>query len=234
MSRKPRPGAFAVKDAPMLELLFDIAEREHVVDTLKRAHQWPSKEYREGFAISLGQLLLPKITEFIGKLYESGRGQNATEFDVANSFRYITEEIIKRLKSGSDGAVTSSDADEWAYWLEQAWIRFMSDAAASSIRQKVTKIMQQKQDSDTANEQRATEANDKALNAYGKWLSAHRPRLERIQVTRGSLLTGNELLKQYANTMRPKDSSSIKEQRAFDRQKARLKVLLEVGTLPLL
>jgi hypothetical protein len=114
-----------------LFLLFDTAELDHVCYLLSNCHDPAPKEYRSNLSQSLGELLLAPVEKFISRLYESGRGSNASEFDATIRFRDCIENVSRRLAlRKEDGEMPPAVAQEIARDLQIAWLEFIARSAA--------------------------------------------------------------------------------------------------------
>jgi hypothetical protein len=111
--------------------LFDIGDMNHIYDLIFNCHDPVPKGHRTILAQSLTEVLLPPTEKFISRLYESGRGSNASEFDAAVGFRDCIEIVIRLiLLRANEGEMPSAVAHEIAQSLRSAWLEFIAMGAA--------------------------------------------------------------------------------------------------------
>jgi hypothetical protein len=111
--------------------LFDTGEMDHIYDLVFNCHDPAPKEYRSNLSESLGKFLLAPTEKFISRIYESGRGSNAAEFDASIGFRDCIENVMKLLSlSNEDGEMPAGVAHELAHDLRLAWLEFIARSAA--------------------------------------------------------------------------------------------------------
>jgi hypothetical protein len=118
------------KDDDLFQL-FDTAEMDHVYDMVADCHDPAPKEHRSTLGDSLSKFLLSPLEKFICRLYESGRGSNASEFDACVSFRDCIENVMKILSlSNDEGGMPPEVSREIAQDLRAAWMEFIARSAA--------------------------------------------------------------------------------------------------------
>lgn len=111
--------------------LFDTGEMEHVYDLVFNCHDPAPKDHRSGLSQSMGKFLLTPVEKFICRLYESGRGSNAVEFDASVRFRDCIENVMKLLAlDNEDGQMAPEIAHEIARDLRMSWLEFIAMSAA--------------------------------------------------------------------------------------------------------
>ena len=111
--------------------LFDIGEMNHICDLVFNCHDPAPKEYRATLANSLSEFLLSPVEKYISRLFESGRGTNASEFDASIGFRECIEIVMRRLSlRGDEGEMPSAVSHEIAGSLRSAWVEFIAISAA--------------------------------------------------------------------------------------------------------
>jgi hypothetical protein len=114
--------------------LFDIGEMNHIYDLVFNCHDPVPKGHRTILAEALSEFLLPPVEKFISRLYESGRGTNASEFDAAAGFQECIEIVIRLiLLRSSEGEMPSAVSHEIAQSLRSTWIEFIAMGAAYRI-----------------------------------------------------------------------------------------------------
>jgi hypothetical protein len=114
----------------MLFRLFDTGEMEHVCDLVRHLNDPVLNGERTGLSKSLRNNLLAPLNYFIGRLHESGRGINASEYPAADEFRSAVENVAGLLALSEGRSMDVHGASELADDLESSWTRFIAHAAA--------------------------------------------------------------------------------------------------------
>lgn len=114
----------------MLFRLFDVVEMEHVCDLVRQTSDPVPNGYRTGLSERLRDLLLAPINCFIDRLYESGRGFNASEYPAADAFRTTVENLAQNLTLNEASSMDSRAASELTDALRSSWIEFIAQAGA--------------------------------------------------------------------------------------------------------
>lgn len=110
--------------------LFDTFQMERVCELVEDSYDPAPEGHRGRLSQSLTRLLIQPIESFIERLYETGRGVNASEFEAADELRACAENVAESLATSDDGTCAKHEAGELADDLHRAWIKFIAYASA--------------------------------------------------------------------------------------------------------
>ena len=140
---KVRGSMYKNQDDDLFQL-FDTGEMEHVCDLVFNCHDPAPNGYRATLSESMEKFLLAPTEKFINRLYESGRGSNAVEFDASVGFRDCIENVMKLLSlSSEDGEMPAEVAQEMARDLRLAWLEFIAMSAAHRMYSDLPKQLEE-------------------------------------------------------------------------------------------
>ncbi len=121
MKPSKKPYALYRTDDDALFLLFDTGEMEHVCALLACG---------ERIQNAMLQLIAAPLRELIRRIYESGRGDSASELDAVNRFLSCTEITASILTLSEGQELESGEAKKLSDNLQRAWEGFIAHAAA--------------------------------------------------------------------------------------------------------
>ncbi len=111
LSKKPLDAAWLA--------LFDTGEMQHVHYLIT-----------SGERPSLLQLVAKPLRESIRRIFESGRGENASEYESTKHFLYWAETTAKYLDSSKGRSLEKDEALDLADNLQRAWEVFRANASS--------------------------------------------------------------------------------------------------------
>jgi hypothetical protein len=213
----------------MIAVLFDPGERESALTQLVQAGDPVPARWREGLATAFERQLLPHIESFIRKLYESGRGQSASEFESANDFRECVCNVVRTLRLSDGSSLDQAAAKELTDDLDQAWNRFAAIAAAHRMYSDLVddgRALSRAQA--RANTQRRDEADAALLRRFADWqagrLEWQEGKRPKIRLPDGTPLPERKRVQLFKRALRTRDLT--------ERNQRRLAQLLKQGRIP--
>lgn len=220
MTRAKAPGRISAADAPMVAALFDPGSRESAIAALRQLDDPVHPGARAAFSHTLERHLCTHLHAFIERLYASGRGSSAMEFDAADSLLRCAENTITALSVSGDAPMGSAEVTEIADDLERAWVQFVADASAHRMYDDlITDLTRKTANMATANAQRQQKADDELLQRFLAWQT---PKRALLRTKAGEPLTAAERVKRFKLSKKPFP----------DRDSRRLSRLLKSGKIP--
>jgi hypothetical protein len=219
----------------MLAVLFDPGERESALAALAQAGDPVPVGWRAGLADALEGRLLPHVEAFIGKLYESGRGRAAAEFDAADRLRECAGNVARILRLADDGALDAAAVAELADDLAAAWAEFAAEAAAHRMyADLVAEARTLDRAQAKANSERQAVADTALLREFADWQAGRLPwqlaelkpgkRRPRVELADGTVLPAKDRVQRFKR--------ALKKRGLTERQERRLNRLLKEGRIP--
>lgn len=119
-----RPG-----DTDLFDL-FDTNYMRHVCEAIADCCDPVPPGWRAGLAQALKTKLMPVVSLMIARLWEDGRGTNASEYSATERFGECVENIADLIVGAEGRGVTRDDARGYAESLRLAWTTFIAEASA--------------------------------------------------------------------------------------------------------